>query len=68
MVPTRRVEDQIRKLCDRAANAEGEQLEAIVAELQVRIHEGRDCSRPEVESQWRAGDARLSKVSPLLHP
>jgi len=39
MVPTRRIEDRIRKLCERAAHAEGERLETIVAELQTAMHE-----------------------------
>jgi hypothetical protein len=39
MTATRRIEDRIRKLCDRAATAEGKQLEAVLAEIQVTIHE-----------------------------
>jgi hypothetical protein len=39
MVPTRRIEDRMRKLCERASQAEGEELEAIVTELQITIHE-----------------------------
>jgi len=39
MVPTRRIEDRIRYLCERAAHAEGKQLEATVAELQIAISE-----------------------------
>jgi hypothetical protein len=29
----------MRKLCERATHAEGEELEAIVTELQITIHE-----------------------------
>jgi hypothetical protein len=39
MAPTRRIEDRMRKLCERATHAEGEELEAIVTELQITIHE-----------------------------
>ena len=39
MAPTRRIEDRLRDLCERATYAKGEELEAVAAELHVTINE-----------------------------
>ena len=39
MVPTRRIEDRMRELCEGATHAKGEQLEAVLVDLQITIHE-----------------------------
>jgi len=39
MAATRRIEDKIRTLCQLAAQAEGKELETVVADLQITIHE-----------------------------
>jgi hypothetical protein len=39
MLPARRIEDRIRVLCGRIASAPDRELDDILAELQITIHE-----------------------------